>query len=313
MIAVDQTICNDNPMQKRVHRTENVTAFLRAIAPLRITSWSRYSPALIALTLFLSACIGGAARKLNIEDSAGIGQMLMDLEKTKVVFVGEFHDQREHHRLQLQIIKYLHGKGIPLAIGFEMFTPGQQPLLDRWVQGKVPLEDFVAGYLQRWKISWAEYDQIMLFARNNAIPMVALDAPAELVQAITRAGAGAFSPDLLQRMSPGVTTDISDSYRNFLFMAFGSHNMPDFMFDNFCAAQGFRNSFMARRIMDYMNDNPGRKMIVIAGVGHAMRRAVPAFMSDNLIAHRIVIPKKEGLYDELDRDDMDYFVEMATE
>jgi hypothetical protein len=54
---------------------------------------------------------------------------------------------------------------------------------------------------------------------------------------------------------------------------------------------------------------PERRMVVIAGVGHAMRRAVPATIAAEGLSTRIVIPRVEGLYEELDGDDMDYFVE----
>ena len=49
-------------------------------------------------------------------------------------------------------------------------------------------------------------------------------------------------------------------------------------------------------------------MVVIAGVGHAMRRAVPAAVAMDGVTLRIVIPQVEGLYEELNGDDMDYFV-----
>jgi hypothetical protein len=49
-------------------------------------------------------------------------------------------------------------------------------------------------------------------------------------------------------------------------------------------------------------------MVVIAGVGHAMRRAVPSAVAQEGLSLRIVIPQVDGLYDELNSDDMDYFV-----
>jgi len=262
---------------------------------------------LLLLLIFLSGCFGGAHR-LSVADQGEVGRMMADLRQAKVVFVGEFHNQRQHHQLQLEVIKYLHGQGVPLAIGFEMFALEQQPVLDKWVQGKVPLEEFVASYLQGWKIDWAEYDTIMLYARNNSIPMVALDAPADLVQLVTRKGPGALSAAALQRLPGGVTTDILPAYRSFMAQAFRSHQIPDAMFDNFCAAQGLRNSTMAQRIAGYLQQNPQRSMVVIAGVGHAMRRAVPSILARQGLALRIVIPQVDGLYEELERNDMDYFV-----
>jgi len=274
----------------------------------------RLKPAAVCIALLLlTACLGGGARRLNVADQAEFSRMLADLRQARVVFVGEFHDQRDHHLLQLQVIRELHRQGTPLAIGFEMFDLEKQPVLDEWVRGKMSLQDFVARYSKSWSINWAEYDSIMLFARNNAIPMVALDAPADLVQLVTRQGSAALTPAALQRLPAGITTAISPAYRKFMIGAFRTHQIPDAMFDNFCAAQGLRNSTMARRISDYLSGEPARTMVVIAGVGHVMRRAVPAAVSGAGLSTRIVIPQVEGLYEELDGDDMDYFLTLTNE
>jgi uncharacterized iron-regulated protein len=258
--------------------------------------------------MLVSGCFGGAHR-LSRSDRAAVTGMTADLRQARVVFVGEFHDQRDHHLLQMEIIKELYRHGTPLSIGLEMFDIEKQPVLDEWVKGKLSLQDFVARYQQGWNINWAEYDAIMLFARNNRIPMIALDAPSDLVKRVTYGGAKALTTDAMQRLPAGVTTAMTSSYRDFMSDAFRTHQIPDSMFDNFCAAQGLRNSTMARRIAGYLLAAPDRRMVVIAGVGHVMRRAVPGAVAAEGLSTRIVIPKVEGLYEELDRDDMDYFVE----
>jgi len=268
--------------------------------------------AAVLLLLMLTACMG-SVRRLSLDDSAAIKLMMDDLRLAQVVFVGEFHDQRDHHLLQLQVIRELHRQGRPLAIGFEMFDLEKQPVLDEWVRGKVSLQEFVERYRKSWSINWSEYDAIMLFARNNGIPMVALDAPADLVQVVTRFGTAGFHPGARMRLPAGVTTEILPSYRKFMTQAFRSHTIPDHMFDNFCAAQGLRNSTMARRIVGYLAENPQRTMVVIAGVGHVMRRAVPAEVSGAGLSTRIVIPQVEGLYEELESDDMDYFLTFTND
>lgn len=272
----------------------------------------RFRLAAVALAVMLTACMG-SVRRLSLDDSAAIKLMMDDLRLAQVVFVGEFHDQRDHHLLQLQVIRELHRQGRPLAIGFEMFDLEKQPVLDEWVRGKVSLQDFVERYRKSWSINWSEYDAIMLFARNNGIPMVALDAPADLVQVVTLFGTAGFHPGARMRLPAGVTTEILPSYRKFMTQAFRSHTIPDHMFDNFCAAQGLRNSTMARRIVGYLGENPQRSMVVVAGVGHVMRRAVPAEVSRAGLSTRIVIPQVEGLYDELESDDMDYFLTFTNE
>lgn len=265
-------------------------------------------PSLI-FSVLLAAC-GTAPVRLNVSEQNAVSRMMLDLGQARVVFVGEFHDQRDHHLLQLEVIKELHQQGKSLAIGLEMFDLEKQGSLDEWISGGMPLQEFVARYQKGWSINWAEYDSIMLFARNNRIPMVALDAPPEIVRLVTRRGPGELGDDATRRLPEGSTTAISPSYRKFMSSAFRTHDIPDAMFDNFCAAQGLRNSTMAKRIGGYLRKNPEKSMVVIAGVGHAMRRAVPSALADDGVTLRIVIPKVDGLYDELQLDDMDYFIDV---
>lgn len=255
--------------------------------------------------------IGGCLNmpgKINSSDSAAMSSMTMDLMQAKAVFVGEFHDQRDHHNLQLAIIRELHRQGAQLAIGLEMFDIEKQPVLDEWINGRMGLKEFAEKYSKGWSINWAEYDTIFLFARNNRIPLVALDAPPEIVRLVTHAGSKALGSAALQRLPTGVTTEISPSYRDFMEMAFNAHTSPGPMFDNFCAAQGLRNSTMALTISGYLKRNPERRMVVVAGVGHTMRRAAPRLLDGSGLPYRIVIPKVFGLYEELERSDMDYFI-----
>jgi uncharacterized iron-regulated protein len=170
------------------------------------------------------------------------------------------------------------------------------------------LQEFVSRYQQGWSINWAEYDSILLFARNKRIPLLALDAPPEIVRRVTYGGPGLLGPEVMGRLPDGATTAMLPSYRNFMSGAFRTHAIPDAMFDNFCAAQGLRNSTMAQRINGYLLKHPEKSMVVIAGTGHVMRRAVPSAVSRAGLTLRIVIPQVEGLYAELDSDDMDYFV-----
>lgn len=231
-----------------------------------------------------------------------------DLHQARVVFVGEFHDQRDHHTLQLEIIKGLHGQGKPLAIGLEMFDIEQQPVLDEWITGKLSLQDFVARYQQGWNIDWAEYDAILLFARNNKIPMIALDAPPDLVKRVTYGGSGALGHDALKRLPAGFTTSMLPSYRKFMSQAFSTHQIPDALFDNFCAAQGLRNSTMSRRILSYLASNPSHTIVVLAGVGHSIRRAVPYEVLREGKGVKIVLPFVEALEADIASDDADYIV-----
>jgi len=264
--------------------------------------------AFLLVFLSLLAACSGAPVRLNVAEPAAVAKMMADLGQARLVFVGEFHDQRDHHLLQLAVIKELQRQGKNLAIGLEMFDLEKQPVLDEWVNGGMALQEFVSRYQQGWSINWAEYDSILLFARNNRIPLVALDAPPDIIKLVTYGGPGRLGPEAARRLPDGAATTMLPSYRKFMASAFRTHEIPDAMFDNFCAAQGLRNSTMAKRISGYLQQHPEKGMIVIAGVGHVMRRAVPAAVAREGLTLRIVIPQVEGLYAELDSDDMDYFV-----
>lgn len=235
--------------------------------------------------------------------------MMADLQKTRVIFVGEFHDQKAHHQLQLDIMTSLHKRGIPLAIGLEMFDLESQQVLDQWVKGAMGLQEFGERYRQNWTIDWTEYDTILLFARNNRIPLIGLNAPEELVRKVARGGWQLLSPDDRARIPHGVTVTQNASYREFLKDAFADHSLPETAFKAFSEAQALRNNTMARLIQNYLIRNPGKTMVVVTGVGHAMRRAVAEPLEKAAgIPAKVIVPVTEGIVERLEGSDVDYFV-----
>lgn len=72
--------------------------------------------------------------KLPRENPITFTQLLDDVNRTRVVFAEESHDQIEHHQIQVRLIQSLVAKGNKVVIAMEMFE-GSQQLLDRWGQG----------------------------------------------------------------------------------------------------------------------------------------------------------------------------------
>ncbi len=264
---------------------------------------------LLLLASLLAGCTGGRINSLGRNDPAAFGGMLTDLQGAKVIFVGEIHDQRSHHQLQLDIMSSLHKRAVPLAIGLEMFDMESQEALDRWVGGTMGLREFGERYRQNWTIDWTEYDSILLFARNNRIPLIGLNPPADLVRKVARGGWQALLPVDKERLPAGVHVGQNASYREFLKDAFGDHALPEGAFNSFSEAQALRNNSMALLIRNYVARNPGKTVVVVAGVGHAMRRAVAEPLAkEGGIASKIVMPMNEGIVEKLEGEDADYFV-----
>jgi len=55
-----------------------------------------------------------------------------DLAATRVVLLGEVHDNRAHHRWQHYMLSVLHSRNTNMIIGLEMLPRRVQPTLDAW-------------------------------------------------------------------------------------------------------------------------------------------------------------------------------------
>jgi uncharacterized iron-regulated protein len=79
-------------------------------------------------------------------------ELLDNLNTTKVIFVGEKHDQIEHHQIEVKMVQALGAKGREIVIGMEMFERSRQPVLDRWSQGLLTEEEFLTEV--QWEMIW---------------------------------------------------------------------------------------------------------------------------------------------------------------
>jgi uncharacterized iron-regulated protein len=221
--------------------------------------------------------------------------MIAELRDTPVILVGERHDAGSHHKLQLEIIRDLQAKGTPFAIGMEMFETGSQKALDAWVAGKAPEQAFRKVFAWNWRnIPWDFYEDILLYARDNQIPLVALNASRVVVQKVSQQGASSLSPGDLQQLPAGIDTTVSDAYLAFMGSAYPSHGRNGTAFRAICEAQMLRNRVMARRISDYLAEHPGSSMVVLAGGAHVRGvGGIPAELGN--LRYRVVLPTIPGL------------------
>lgn len=262
------------------------------------------------LLLMLAGCSSlTAPRWHSLSDQEAHKELMEKLEPARIIFIGEFHDRRTHHELQLKLIRELMARGKQIVIGMEMFDLESQTALDRWSAGALSLDEFTRVYQQNWTIPWAEYGSILLLARNEKIPLVALNAPLDLVMQVSRHGWKFLRAEDRSRLPIGVTSEITDDYRDFIYGSFAQHQMSPERFSSFCDAQGVRNNTMAILIRQALSRYPDRIFVAITGVGHAMRPALGSSLGAELMARtRIVLPFEEKLLFTLEKNDADFFV-----
>ncbi len=197
-------------------------------------------------------------------------EMMEQVVRKKIVYVGENHDQFSNHVVQLEVIKNLHRRGKPVAIGMEMFQRPFQKVLDEYIEGKIDESEFLKGtqYFKRWGFDYRLYGPILLFARSNKIPVVALNQKQEIVDKAFKSGLDSLSGEERKFLPSGM--DFSDgAYKERLKKTFQEHK--DFGakdFDFFYQAQILWDETMAESIDEFLRAHPSHQMVVLAGNGH---------------------------------------------
>jgi uncharacterized iron-regulated protein len=161
-----------------------------------------------------------------------------------------------------------------------MFRQTSQKELDAWTKGEMPLDRFVPVYYRNWGMPWTIYENIFLYAREHGIPLAGLNIPDEITTAIARRGFSGLTSAERKKLPAGISCTIDKSYMEFIKKAYAGHGRGDGKsFVNFCEAQMVWDKSMAANLIAFMKENPGKKAVVLAGVGHAWRRGLPEQLS----------------------------------
>ncbi|MBW2693080.1 MAG: ChaN family lipoprotein, partial [Deltaproteobacteria bacterium] len=143
-------------------------------------------------------------------------QLLAGLAQRPVVLLGESHDNAEHHRWQLHTLAALHGHNPDMILGFESFPRRVQPVLDQWVNGELDPIAFLeaADWANVWNFDPTLYLPLFDFARQNRIPMIALNVDRDFVVRVRREGWSAIPAD--ERLGLSDPASAAPAYREFL-------------------------------------------------------------------------------------------------
>ena len=253
---------------------------------------------LLIFTVVCSAAAAGPGPEVNrkvlrVRDGKTIGfaQMIDDVKKADLVFVGEVHDIREHHRVELDVLKAFHESDTPMAVGLEMFRADSQGALNAWVQGRLRVREFLAVYFDNWQMPWSFYEEIFWYARDHRIPLVGLNISDAIAKKVAQQGFSSLSGEERRQLPPGISCNVDRKYMEFIRKAYAGHGLRDRKFVNFCEAQMVWDKSMAWHLIDYRKNNPGKSVVVLAGVGHAWRRGIPEQVDmETKLTSRVILP-----------------------
>jgi uncharacterized iron-regulated protein len=198
-------------------------------------------------------------------------QMLAMAGDARIVYVGEAHDNPAAHRLELQVLKALDERHPgSLAIGMEMFTPSQQQALDCWIAGNLEEKTFLreSRWFDGWKMDFDYYRDLLVFARDRHIPVIALNAEKKQVLEVRSRPIEQLSP---QEQSLLPELDLADPYQRAMVTAiFGNNSHAKLNLDGFVRAQTLRDETMADSAVRYLESPAGRNrhMVIFTGGDH---------------------------------------------
>lgn len=203
-----------------------------------------------------------------------IDGMIEMLSGARLVSVGETHDNLNDQRVELTVVRELHrrfpGK---VAVGMEMFREPQQGALDRWIAGEITELEFLKAskWYETWGFDFGAYRDLLLFAKENRIDVIALNPPKELEEAVRRTGLDNVPEDLRRKLPViGETDPWQRAVLRGVFGGHAGHGGGDKSFDSFLDVQLFWEETMARKVVDYLKSprGEGKRMVTITGGWH---------------------------------------------
>ena len=224
-------------------------------------------------------------------DPTTFAQLLDDLDMTRVIYVGESHDQIEHHQIQVKMIQALIAKGKDVAIGMEMFGRSQQPILDRWSQRLLTEEEFLKEI--QWETTWGMdyelYKGILDMAKSRRLKVLGLNVPRDLVRRVGENGIKKL-PSEDRKMLPAM--DLTDRYhRAYIASVYRDHRKDSAKdFEDFYEAQCLWDEGMAESLFEFLKSPQaeGKTVLVFAGSGHVVFN----FGIPNRLYRRIAVSSK---------------------
>lgn len=243
-------------------------------------------------------------RGIRLTDQLAFESIIAELAEARVVYLAETHDRYGDHLLQLRAIKALHQQNPKLAIAMEMFARPRQPVLDAYLAGKLDEAEFLkqSGWFRNWGFDYRLYRGIIDFAREQKLPLIALNLEKGVTGKVFRkGGVAALNAEERQQLplDPDRELDLTlPGYRERLEKVFSQHQGEEQAageFEHFLQAQALWDETMAATAADFLRTNPDYRLAVVVGQGHTDKRnAIPPRLARRLAARQAVIAADQG-------------------
>ncbi len=183
------------------------------------------------------------------------------ISSSRVIYIGETHDNIEAHRAQLEIINDL-TRRFPkkITVGMELVRRSSQQDLDIWHKGELPLNLFKKLFRKNWGSGYELYKPIFNFMKKNNTPLIGLK-PSKNTEGLFRSKSGTSGKNNF----PAI--DFDDRYHRLFSMSiFGGHQAMEKPYRMLLLWE----ETMAQTVADFLMDSSkiNSKLVVLAGGFH---------------------------------------------
>ena len=206
---------------------------------------------------------------------ATLEDIIPEIVKKRVIYVGEQHNLLSHHINQLTIIKKLNNEGFKFGVGMEMFQIPYQKAINDYMADRINERQFLeeTRYFKMWRFDYNLYKPVIDYLKQNKIPLIALNIDGDISRKVARLGMGGLT-DKEKSSLPGAMDLTNEQYIGDLYDLFTLHKMTTDInnFNYFFQAQILWDESMAESAINFLKKNPGKKLVVLAGNGHMRNR-----------------------------------------
>jgi uncharacterized iron-regulated protein len=216
------------------------------------------------LAIALSFVLANPSLAERVNDEAAFWR---SVQAAQVIFVGEIHDDPASHRYEIELITALANHRIRFAVGWEMFSQEQQPLLNSFDRRKLTQDELFdrTGFKRSWATYSDDYAHILELTQKLKIQNMALNASPDLVRKVAH---GDSLTSAEQAAIPRGFAVPADGLTHFQSLM-GSHpGLNDEDLVRFYAAQNVWDQTMAVNVLNFVTRERKTKLVVLTGRGH---------------------------------------------
>ncbi len=216
---------------------------------------------------------------LNTGKAIDFPDLIDQLKPVDVIFIGEVHNNPEHHLIQVQLLQAIAARyAPPMAVAMEFFDTTRQPVLDRFMKGDLDERSFLkeVDWENNWRFPYHLYRPILLVSQDKTTALLGINAPNQLVRKVARTGLESLTDEERKQVAADIDLDNS-AHREYLKTIFEQHafkkDSPHSVdnFEHFYQAQCVWDETMAETIAEYIK-TMGGKTVVFSGNGHIVNK-----------------------------------------